>query len=326
MKKSQKTEINLNIHGLNIKIESTKRIVSWLEHDYGRYISNKDMNTIKFNINVGMPEQGMLPEMVAKKYHDNYILYEKKNMRIVDYFGKAIIFYNTNNAEVNIFSKSEDFAYEVFADAFETLVGEKLDEKGINRIHCLALEKDQKATLLLLPPGAGKTTLALKFLGDKAIGVLAEDMVLYKKGKLVGLNFRWGTREKRDRKSRLMKNYMHQNKYLIDSRTLNLSDWAEPHNLIIGRRISSNKAIIRRTNKVSTLLPLFKSIVLGLELQQSLAYFLLRNYKDAFSKAVIGLFRIKTMLEILMKSRTYEFFIGSDQESNYKKLLDFVKQ
>ena len=326
MKKQLQNTINLNVFGAKIKIEAPKKIVKHIKHDYFKYVSDKKFEKIdfKFILIKKNPKKINFPNLIATKYHDDYIVYEKKDIRVIDYFGKTRIFYDIPNRIIKIYSNSENLIYDAFYTAFEANLGDLLDKKGFHRIHCLALEKDEKATLLLLPPGAGKTTLALKFLKNKEINVLSEDIVLFKNKKLHGLHFRWGTREKTKHKSRILKREKHHQKYLINTKHLNLSNIAKPKNIIMGQRSLSNKPYIKKMAKSKLILPLFKSMVLGLELQQSLAYFLLRNYKDAFSKINIGISRLNSLRNIISKSKTYRFIIGQDINKNYNLLCNLI--
>ncbi|MAH43793.1 hypothetical protein CL614_08815 [archaeon] len=317
-------ETNLNIFGIKILINSNKEISDWISYDYSRYISKQITNpNLTFNLSLEKPNQENLPELTATTYHDDYIIYDSKSTRIIDFFGSALSIYKTKENTINIYCQDKDKLYEIFYLSFESLLGEKLDKNNFNRIHCLALEKNNKATIILLPPGAGKTTLALKFLETKTANVLTEDILLIKNKKLYGLHTRWGTRDK-TQKGRLMKREKHSDKKLIDAKTLSLTTKALPSKLIIGKRISSNKSKIKKIPKHKLFIPLFKSMVLGLELQQSLAYFLLRNFKDGFSKANIAASRLSSMLTLLNKTQTYEFLIGYNIKKNYNTLNKFI--
>jgi len=113
-------------------------------------------------------------------------------------------------------------------------------------------------------------------------------------------------------------------KTFIDARTLRLAACAVPDTLILGRRVLSDEASIRPVSRIELLLPLIKSMVLGLELQQSLAYFLLRNHKDGFSKAGIGVSRLHALIRVLAKSRTYRFDVGGDTGKNAAALKAYA--
>ena len=318
-------QTKLNIFGVKVLINSDTDIANWLEHDYGYYSSfYADKPTLVFNLVPNLPDYNKLPALKASKYHDDYIVYESKSLRLIDYFGQALVIYRIKNKVIDVYSASKDGLYDVFYCAFETLVGEELDNLGFHRIHCLGIERKGKAALLLLPPGAGKSTLAFKFLENKNFKVLSEDIVLFKKGMLYGLHFRWGTRDL-SKKGRLMKRDKYFDKVLVSAKGLDLAVKARPCEIILGRRVLSSNSRLFKIGKFGMFMPLFKSMVLGLELQQSLAYFLLRNYKEGFSKASIGFSRFFAMLSVLYRSKTYSFEMGSSIEKNYSFLDYFLK-
>lgn len=320
-------ETKLNIHGVSVLVSSSLEIAQWVRHDHGRYVTDKiNQPNLVFNLFVQKPDYNILPDLVATTYHDDYIVYDDKDRRLIDFFGQALVVYETCRHEINIYCQSLEKLYDIFYLSFDSLVGEELEEIGFSRIHCLGLEKDKKGILLLLPPGAGKTTLALKFLKNENINVLTEDIALLKEGKLHGLHFRWGVRsdDVSEHQGRLMQREKHSDKLLIDASGLNLSQTASPGIIIRGQRTLSDKSVIKLVSRWKLLLSLFKSMVLGLELQQSLAYFLLRNYKEGFSKVSIGWKRLRAMWSILSSSRTYEFTMGRDIDKNYSVLNDFL--
>lgn len=321
-------EINFKIFEINIMVDAPIEVADWLRHDYSKYlVANGDSADLKFILFLTAFDYNQLPESQAKIYHSHYIVYEKKGLRFIDFFGQGLAIYRTKEEIVEFYCPDKNFLYEIFELAFESLLGEALDKIGFHRIHCLGLAKDGQATILLLPPGAGKTTLALKFLNHPQIKVLTEDIALFKKGRLYGWHSRFSVRQgETNLPGRLIKNCEGIAKILIDTNNFNLAKEAKPANIILGQRVLSPKSEIKKISRTKLFLPLFKSMVLGLELQQSLAYFLLRNYKDGFSKIKIGFGRLLALIILLAQTKSYYFEIGDDIEKNYQTLKHFFNQ
>ena len=318
-------ETKLNIYGIKIIVSSDKEIAKWLSHDYSYYLDNTiTTSNLKFDLRFEKPDYSSLPKIKATAYHDNYIIYDSKKIRIIDFFEKALAIYDTKNKIVKISCLDKDKLYEIFSLSFDSLLGEELDKRGFHRIHCLGLEKNGKAILILLPPGGGKTTLALKFLKSKNARVLCEDTLLFKKGKLYSLHFRWGVRNLNYSKGRIMRTENYGTKLLLDTKKLNLAKTAKPALILQGIRLLSEDSYIKRVNNLKLFMPMFKSMVLGLELQQSLAYFLLRNHREKVSKANLGFSRLSALFSILGKTKCYEFGLGKDIEKNYALLEKFL--
>lgn len=321
------SSIRLDVFDVTVFIRGPQEIIDWINHDYHRYVADNinKVADLTFNLSVGPANLEPYKGLVAKSYHKDYIIYEQKNLRVIDFFGEALSVFNKKTKETSIYCPDQSYLYEIFYLAFESLVGESLEKKGYTRIHCLALEKDGKASILMLPPGGGKTTLALKFLKHPTIKVLTEDILLYKKGKFYGLNFRWGVREKSQSKSpcRLMERREEHNKYLMDTESLSLAREAGYGNLFVGTRIIADTCTIKPVSKLFMFYRMFKPMVLGLELQQSLAYFLLGGLEDFIFKAKLVLKRLADILKISFHSQGYEIFLGNNVEKNYEVLIKF---
>ena len=324
----ENNNISLKVFGASVNITAPFEVVDWVKHDYSRYVTQHQTKAnLIFNLSVKPPAQNHYNGLTAKGYHKDYIIYEKGYLRVIDFFGKALSIFNKKTKETSVNCPDLDYLYEIFYLAFESLVGEELENKGFTRIHCLALEKNGQANILMLPPGGGKTTLALKFLEHSTIKVLAEDILLYKKGKFYGLNFRWGIREKSSNqfKNRLMKRQSENNKYLIDTTNLLLTTNETTYgNLIIGiRQIGQNCQIIK-ISKLKMFAQMFKPLVLGLELQQSLAYFLLGNPLDYFLKFRLIWRRLFAIIRIITNSPCYNVFLGNNVNNNFQTLSKFL--
>ena len=320
-------EARLDFFGVGVAVDADGELAEWIRGDFRKYVSTAaGKPDLHFRLKYSKPEYSNLPPLAASKYHDDYIVYDSPNIRLIDFFSEALAVYRPGEQTVEITSQSKEKLYEVFQLSFESLLGEQLDRRGIHRIHCLGLEKDGKAAIILLPPGGGKTTLALRFLENGGAGVLCEDMCVKTKNRLVGLHLPFKVRDISGRyPGRIIRRNGKPYKTLIDAADLKQPTEARPAAVVLGRRTLTWDSMIKPVSRRRLLLPMFKSMVLGLELQQSLAYFLLRDYKDGFSKAGVGLSRIKAMLSILYGSRTYEFHIGLDADKNYKVLRDFVE-
>ncbi len=311
--------LKLDIYNVLIALSLPEELLSLAESEYGYY--KKELSReedLFFSVALERPNYNRLLELPAVKYHQDYIVYESqdKKVRYIDYFGSALVVYDFSKKKSEVFIYAEDSlkAYKILRLAFETLLGEKLDMLGYYRVHCLALDYKGLAYLFLMPPGAGKSTLAMNFFQDKLIRVLGEDMVLYKKNKLYPLNFAWSLREE-----------IGQEKKIINHEKLNFDDlYFQPFCLIKGRRFMTGNCRVDSASRFSLLTALFKSMVLGLELQQSLAFFILNDFKTGFSKSKIGFGRFFASLSLVIRSKCFEAYLGSDRLENYIAINEFI--
>lgn len=322
---------HLKIFEVTVTITSPTEIAAWLKHDYHRYLATDRPSkpNLTFRLFAKPGDRHRYVGLSAQSYHRDYLVYEKKDWRIIDFLGQALSIFNKKTKETEIYCRDLDHLYEIFYLAFESLVGEELEKNGFIRLHGLALEKNGRATILMLPPGGGKTTLAMKFLRHPAIKVLAEDILLFKQGKFYGLNFRWGVRESEIDKNfdqRLMKRQREHNKFLIDTKNLPLAEQATYGHLIVGTRQIGQDCQLKKVSKFKLFRQTFKPLVLGLELQQALAYFLLGNLGDYLFKSKLVFSRLIGLSRIIFHSKCYNIFLGDEVEKNFQALVAFLDQ
>ncbi|MFA5737143.1 MAG: hypothetical protein WCX70_00670 [Candidatus Paceibacterota bacterium] len=326
---SNNSIIYLKIFGTTVVITSPTEISNWIKYDYHSYLtfSSREPELV-FDLFAKPGDTSPYNNLIAKGYHKDYIIYEKGNLRVIDFFSEGLSIFDKKTKKTEIYCQDLDYLYEIFYLAFESLVGESLEKKGFTRIHCLALEKDGRANILMLPPGGGKTTLALKFLEHPTIKVLTEDILLFKKGKFYGLSFRWGVRQQSSEfaPTRLMIRRNEHNKHLIDTANLKLASKATYGKIIVGIRQLNDACAIKPASRLFVFCRMFKPMVLGLELQQSLAYFLLGNLKDFILKSKLVLKRLESIIKISFHSQGYEVFLGNNIEKNYEILTKFLNE
>ena len=319
-------KILLNIFGLKLSIEGRPNIIEWVRHDYGRYViaGSDDQGFFCFRLNSDEPKYDALPSVPAEAYHDDYIVYDAGGDRYLDFFGRALAIYKIN-VSIEITCFDPDRLYDIFYLLFESWLTEALGKRGLHPIHCFAVEKNGQATIVLLPPGGGKTTLALKFLEQKECKVLSEDIAVYFDGRVHGLHFRWGSRCKLSDRERLMKREKHSNKYLIDVSGLELAESARPVNLVVGRRLLSGESQIHPFPRRKLFWILFKNMVLGLELQQSFAIFLVRSLKEDFGIFTLIVKRFFSMIRLFINCKSFVMEMGSGSDSDFNLLNDFIE-
>lgn len=92
----------------------------------------------------------------------NSLTYEDKNIRYNDYYGKLFSIYDYDNDTCEIYSTDNSKSHEILYLLIHSRVGKKLDLMGLHRVHAMAVRKDGKTLVVMMPSGGGKSTL-LKF-------------------------------------------------------------------------------------------------------------------------------------------------------------------
>lgn len=327
----------MNFHGVSVIVESNGVILAWLRHDYSYFLSDAGNDSgIKMVVLNETPDYSIIPEVNASIFHLDYIAYDHENTRYVDYYGQALCVFNKVSKNAMLYSKDVNLLYDILDLILDSVVGEELDKKRLHRIHCLGFTFKNANILCLLPMGGGKTTLALDLLKNPEVKLLSDDTPLIShKGRILSHPTRLGIRKDSFREHQIEKKFLRvfermrfEPKVLINVEAFRekiASSGATGKTiLLLGRRKWSNESVIRKVCRINATPVLFKNMVLGLELPQALAYFLMGSPKDYLSKLGLGLSRMTAALNLLIKSDTYFFTLGRDNERNAQTLMDFL--
>jgi hypothetical protein len=210
-------------------------------------------------------------------------------------------------------------------------VGEQLDKRGMHRIHAACLAYKNRAVLLVLPSGGGKTTLTLKALQNNGIYFLSDDSPLVTlKGDLLAFPLRIGCGNKPDFVAEehlcLFKRREHGEKWLIDTEIFQdkILPRVKPGIVIIGLRKLSGRSSLRAMNKFAAIGDLVRSMVIGIGLAQLIEYVFSLRFSSLLKIFFIASSRLWASVALLFRSRVYQFEIGPDIGETHEVLLNFL--
>ena len=83
-----------------------------------------------------------------------------------------------------VFGATPDAEYELAYVALLSSIGEELDLRGYHRVHALGLESNGVAALVLLPPGGGKSAMAILGAEKGAFRVYSDENPLVRHGEI----------------------------------------------------------------------------------------------------------------------------------------------
>ncbi len=328
-------EVFLSFYGVNLHISAPLKLIQWIKHDFSYFLSDSlDSCSLEFKLFKKVPPYNIMSGARAIIYRDDYIAYEKEGKCFMDFFGKALSIQSSDKSRVDIFSLDEDFLYERFYLALIVLVGERLERRGLHRIHALAVSKNQKAMLLMLPSGGGKTTLMLELLNqDPGVKILSEDMPLLSvNGTVHSFPLRIGVRASayslklRGRFLRRFKRSNEEDKMLIDVSAFRkrISSPVPSGSIVLGERVFSTQSSIAPVSRLRVFWSLFKNIVFGFETPMIIAYFMEGNARDFMRKLAMFFSRLAVFLALLASSKCFVFRMGRNQKKNSKTLARFL--
>lgn len=177
-------------------------------------------------------------------------------------------------------------------------IGEALDRRGLHRVHALGVGD----ALILLPPGGGKSTLALRL----ELPLLSEDTpLLDRRGFLHPFPFRLGLREPHPDGRRVG------SKWLLQS-----SRWASSpvrcRHVLIGARTPGPP----RLGACFALPYLVRDCLVGWGVPQVAELFLRLTPADIVAKAAIAASRLAAILHLCTTTPARRLWLGPDPDAN----------
>ncbi|MDD5439655.1 MAG: hypothetical protein PHS37_05675 [Candidatus Omnitrophica bacterium] len=330
--------VPLSFYGINILFNSNNReLTGAIQRDFSFFVNINDRPSITVNAYDSIPPYADLPPMQARYYSPRNICYYNKGIKYVDYSGRGLVIYDKKRAVYDIYSADYPILYEICYMAMLSLVSERLDDHHIHRVHALGLAIDNKAILILLDMGGGKTTLAVQLLmSQNNIKLISEDSPLInQKGDVLPFPLRIGISPK-DVSSQIPKEYQryferHEcgPKMLVDIAYFKNKICVypcQPHTIIVGRRVLGREPEIRPASRNEALREFFKNSVIGVGLYQGIEYIFQNGPQELIRKIPLGTSRLSNALKVINHSKIYNFYLGRDLEKNYQTLLGFLKK
>jgi hypothetical protein len=228
-----------------------------------------------------------------------------------------------------------DLAHEIVFLTILSQVGQHLDARGLHRVHALGIQANERATLILLPKGGGKTTLALRLLGAEGVKLLSEDSPLVsRRGQVFPFPIRLGVQVGEEPPDapvhycRTVQRMEFEPKTLID--VAHFADRiAEPcpiGTILLGERWLAGDPFIRPANLSAAVRAFVKNSVVGLGLYQGVEFVLERSGWEVLGKLGLAVSRLRASWQVIRRAQIYRLGLGPDVEQNAELLIRFLGQ
>ena len=212
-------------------------------------------------------------------------------------------------------------------------LGEKLDLKGLHRVHALAAEFAGAGLLMTAPIGGGKTTLLMQLARDPAFTLLADDTPLVdSRGDIHPFPLRVGLagsspflKDLPPDSLRPFKRRHYPPKYLVPPP---LGGGNGPRETRCGRlfllKRSGGAPSIQKAGLTEAAFELLRSLVIGIGVPQMAEYFLRPELSDLPGKARILRGRTQAALALLRNCEFFNFYLAAGPELNARALRSFL--
>jgi hypothetical protein len=326
----------LDFHGLSIAIGGDwPEVVEELALDFAWFARNgRAAADVELWIERGPPDYARFDGAVASFVTPRNVVYQRAGQTIVDYFGRAVSVLDRRTSRLVIQGDDHHLVHEAGYQFVLSRVGEQLDACGLPRLHALGLSGAQGAVAVLLPSGGGKSTLALRALGDESVRLLSEDSpLLDRAGRLhpfplrIGVNAVDAEQLPPGRVRRLERMEFHPKLVLELSAFVDrIERQPQPlRHIVIGRRSLGSGATLERLTRREAVAPLVRESVVGVGLYQGLEFLLQRGLRDAVGKAGVALGRAACCTAALRRADVWRLTLGRDHDANWRALLPLLR-
>jgi hypothetical protein len=326
---------NYDFYGVTIRVESAS---SDLEEEVRRDFAffHRPEGSADPEITIRMdqepPDYEGLPDIDAAFYTPRNICYRQGRVTYIDYFGRGLARFERDAGRCTIQSADYDMVHEIAFLFILSTVGQKLDARGMSRVHALGVSYRRQGMLLLLPSGGGKSTMALQLLNQPEFLLLGEDTPLVdRRGMLLPFPLRLGIKpgSRADIPARYLRTVRRMEfdpKTLIDIDYIRdrLGEPALPAVLLVGERNLGSLSEIVPLPRRKAFFALVKYSVVGLGIYQGLEFLLERGAWELVSKVGTVSSRMYNCIRLLSHARPYTFVLGRDIEKNTRTFVEFV--
>lgn len=260
------------------------------------------------------------------------VVYQHGGETIVEYFGRAIAVLDPSRSRVLIQGDDEGLVHEAAYQFMLSRAGTHFDSIGWTRLHGLGLSGADGGTVVMLPSGGGKTTLALRSLqdrGEDGVRLISEDTpLLDRRGMLHPFVLRIGINEANADElgivdARRLERMEFKPKLAIEVESFADRIESQPQplrNLVIGQRSLGSEPRLQPVPRRRAIGPMVREGVVGVGVYQGMEFVLQHGMRDTVGKAGIASSRAACCAAALRRAQVWSLRLGRDQERNWEAL------
>jgi hypothetical protein len=319
----------LDIYGYRALVTSNSSLVlSGIREDFAYFLrdaaAENSSAAVKIELLDADPPYGELPDVQATVFTPRNVSYRHGDLTFIDYSGRALAIHNRKSGDFQVFSRDPDLLFEAAYLFVLSQSGEFFDAHGLHRVHALGVSIENRAALVLLPMGGGKSTLGASLCRLPGIQLLSDDSPLIDhKANVWAFPLRLGllpgsegtippdkirTIRRMEFGPKLLVNYS----YFAGQVTAR----AEPCLLFLGSRSLRNTCTIKPASKLSAIAAMLSNCVVGLGLFQGMEFVFQRGWLEVFRKTIAASSRLRASLRLIARSDVYHLILGREAERN----------
>jgi hypothetical protein len=319
-------------------VEEVRRDFLYFRQDAAHYFRQDGAQPrLRIEMRMAPPPYSELPAVPAAFFTPRNVCFRHGHTMYIDYFGRALAIFDRLEGRCLVYGTDHDLVHEAVYLFILSTVGQYLDRAGLHRVHALGVSYRDRAILLLLPSGGGKSTMALELLQQPGFRLLGEDTPLVdRRGRVLPFPLRIGVRPESHtgvpaRHLRTMRRMEFDPKTLIDISYFEdrLGEYGRavvPGLILVGERNLGEETEIVPLSRAGALAALVKYSVVGLGVYQGLEFLLERGLGDLAGKGGVAASRLYSSCRLLARAGAYRFVLGRNIQKNTRCLLDFLRR
>jgi hypothetical protein len=327
-----------DFYGIGAVVESSEEeFLHSVEHDFSYFLGQSSHPFLNVTYNKSRPDYDALPDLTCSLATPRNICFSNGHLTYIDYFGQALNIYDSSANSSRIISEDPELAHEIAYLTILSRISEALEHHRLHRIHGLGIESGGKGTIVLLPSGGGKSTMALTLLrNNNQFRLISEDSPLLRQdGYMLPFPLRIGVHPHNvpadiDPKfARADKRIEFSSKVNIDIRHFGDQISRQPVPaafLLLGVRSTGRRAQITPVSKLAIVRHVLANSIIGIGLYQGLEFLVQKNVGASARHLSRLLSRCYNNAMLLRHTRVYQFLIGRDLHRNYECLREFLLQ
>jgi hypothetical protein len=328
----------LDLYGYRALVTSNSALVlSGIREDFAYFLKEAGAADPRTAVAIELfdaePPYDEMPDVKATVFTPRNVSYRSGDLTFVDYSGRALAIHDRKRGDFRVFSRDPDLLFEAAYLFVLSQSGEFVDSHGLHRMHALGVCIQNRAALVLLPMGGGKSTLGASLLLFPEIQLLSDDSPLIdSNGNVWAFPLRLGllpgsegsipaekmrTIRRMEFGPKILVNYS----YFADRVTAR----AEPCLLFLGSRSLQKTCTINRASKLSAVWAMLSNCVVGLGLFQGMEFVFQRGWLEVLRKTLTAASRLRASLRLIARSEVYHLILGREPERNAAAVRDQIR-
>ena len=327
--------LNFDVYGYRFSLRGApEEAIEGVSQDFAFFAAPAAAASVMVELYDQDPPQDSLPATDAVVYTPRNVVYRSGGRRYIDYHGGALGVQEERTGNLKLYSRDPNLSYEAAYLYLLSQIGQHLDQRGMHRIHALGVEIRNRAVLILLPTGGGKSTLGLHLMKFPEVRILSDDSpFLDRQGRSFAYPLRIGLLPGWEdsvppQHRRVIQRMEFGPKHSVNYTFFKdrVCAWADPGLVLLGARTLQRDCRIEELGTLAGLRACLANCVVGVGIFQGLEFILESSGWELMKHFGTGISRFRNSAQLVRRSRVCRVHLGVDADLNARTVLDYASQ